>query len=402
MGQHASLWTQVVARLDGYVPATSFDGYRRAGASVYELMDRVDQRRDELAVRKISPWDADRATQYEFALAWNAYVLQLLGDKLVEVGSVAEPQTQGYLRPITAHQAAAFYDQVEGWVSRANQAAGSASYKPDVQLPAVLPRWIEATPCPRAHLRAMMSVLDAIGRRAQVAAAALGGDDVPAQWRQAQEAVRRCLADADSAAEYAHELWDRDPPETLHAEIQRNATKALDGYYALGQMLALPDVAESYQIEVPRTAAPAPVTRLPGPGDPGFNPWCLTDPLARADLQRDAEAGRAIAALWDADPDPRATLDIEAEIEAALDRADIAPAGFGHYYRCPWGRIYEAMRPTVIGGKYLHQLEKFVLDVSAEDPAGEGAFQREILVGKFHPVDPTQRGDPARSAQAAE
>lgn len=401
MGQHVGLWTRIVARLDGDVPAKSFDGYRRAGASVYDLMDRVEQRRKDLTARKVGPWNADRTTQYEFAFAWNAYVLQSLGDKIIEAGSIAEPEAQGYLRPVTAHQVAAFYDQVEGWVSRANQAANNPTYKADVHLPAVLPNWVEVDPCPRAHLRAMMSALDAIRGRAEVANAAFGAEDAPAEWRQAQGAVRQCLANANSAADYAHQLWDRDPPENLHAEIQRNAKKALDGYYALGQMLAMPDLAERYQMDVPQAAASARVPRLPGPGEPGFDPWCLTDPLTRSQWQRDAEGERAVIALWSSDPDPRATLDLHAEVEAALDRGDVAPAGLGHYYRCPWAPIYETMRPVVISGKYLHQLEKFVLDVSAEDLAKGGTFRREILVGKFHPTDKAGGHDPARSGQAA-
>jgi hypothetical protein len=385
MGKHVGLWTRIVARLEGDVSANSFDGYRRAGASVYELIDRVEQRRNELTVRKIGPWEADRATQYEFAFAWNAYVLQALGDKFVEAGSVAEGEAHGYLPAVTAQQVAAFYDQVESWVSRANQAASNPSYKADVHLPAMLPHWEQVDPCPRAHVRAMIWAVDAVRGRAEVAKAAVGGDAAPTEWRRAQDAVGQCLAAANSAADYAHLLWDRDPPETLLAEIQRNAKNALDGYYALGQMLAMPDLAERFQMDVPQTAAPVPTRRLPGPGESGFDPWCLTDPLTRPQWQRDADAERALMALWSSDPDPRATLDLHAEIEAALDRGDVAPV-LGHYHCCPWAPVYEAMRPVVIGDKYLHQLEKFVLDVSAEDLAKGGTFRREILVGKFHPI----------------
>lgn len=45
------------------------------------------------------------------------------------------------------------------------------------------------------------------------------------------------------------------------------------------------------------------------------------------------------------DPDPAATLTIQAEIDAALAAGDIVSTTnngrtLGHYYCCPWGALY--------------------------------------------------------------
>jgi len=162
MSQGAGLWTPIVAGLHGEVSAETLEGYRRAGSSVYDLLDRVQRRRDEAKVAGCSPWQADRGLQFQIAFAWNAFVLQTLGDEFIRADYAADSSTVGFLPRVTAEQVAAFYHQVEPWVSRANQAASNPGYEPDVHLPAELPPWVEVEPCPRAHLAAMMAALRSI------------------------------------------------------------------------------------------------------------------------------------------------------------------------------------------------------------------------------------------------
>jgi hypothetical protein len=62
-----------------------------------------------------------------------------------------------------------FYGQVEGWLSRANEAVSNPAYWLDVQVPAELPEWVEAEPCPREHLQAMLAACRRLRRHADVA-----------------------------------------------------------------------------------------------------------------------------------------------------------------------------------------------------------------------------------------
>jgi hypothetical protein len=242
MSQGAGVWTRIVAGLHGEVAAETLEGYRRAGASVYDLLDRVQRRREEAKVGGKSPWEADRGLRFQIAFAWNAFVLQTLGDQLIEADYAADSSTVGFLPRVTAEQVAALYHQVEPWVSRANQAASNPGYEPDVHLPAELPHWVEVEPCPRAHLTAMMAAVRSIRGRALIAVGAFQEDQVPKEHLGRVGLVRQRIADADTAADYALQLWAGDPLRRLHEEVEQRIKTALEGYYVAGQMLAVPEL----------------------------------------------------------------------------------------------------------------------------------------------------------------
>lgn len=119
----------------------------------------------------------------------------------------------------------------------------------------------------------------------------------------------------------------------------------------------------------------------------------MTDPSTRERGKRDPEAREAIEALWALDPDPGRTRVIQAEIDAARARGDIAystdrsGARVGHYYCCPWAPVYVVKRPVRIGGRSLRPQLEFTYDVSAKQVTGGGELRREILVAVFQPTD---------------
>jgi len=131
--------------------------------------------------------------------------------------------------------------------------------------------------------------------------------------------LRALLASADNAAAYAARLYgDGDVSQELHERIEQSVKEALGAYYLAGQLSAMPEL-------VGRHPVPASVTgagqRLAAPGEPGFDPWCLTDPRSRANWKRDDQARDAIDLLWQADPDPSATLDLQARSTRRCARA---------------------------------------------------------------------------------
>lgn len=372
---------RLMARLHGEVPADVLESYRRAGSEVYDLLDQIETRRAE-GVLGGDAWSVDDATQAAFVATWCAFALQVLGDALLEADYESDPGSVGYVPPITAQQALAFYSQVPSWLARACQAQASPSYRLDVALPAPLPRWVQVEPCPRAHLAAMRAGLDQLRRHATAGMVGFHVDQADDDRRRAHDRVHEVLADAEAAAGYADRLWAPTVPKDIHEAIERQAKHAVERFYELGQLMAMPQLTAS--------AAPSPTTptlsRLPGPGEAGFDPWCLTDPASRDQWRRDAKARQAIETLWAADPNPAATLAIQAEIDAAVTRGDIGPGGVGHFFCCPWSPIYEARRPVTIAGRPLQPIEQFTFDVSAEEMAEGGPFRREIVVGQFHPT----------------
>ncbi len=380
-------WTRLRAVWRGEVSADALEAYRRAGSTVYDLLDRAERRRGELAVQGKGPWTADQGTQAFFALTWNAYALQLLGDAFLEADYEADPATIGFVPPVTAEQAVRLYAQVPDWLARASQAEGDPSYRLDVALPAEMPPWHQVEPCPRAHLAAMREAASTLRRHAEAARADFQAEPPPSDGARATTRVAQLFADVAARADYSERLWAPTLPQAVHEDLETQLKLAIEGYYQLGQLMAMPALAD-------RPAAPPPgqVRRLPGPGEVGFDPWCLTDPDIREGWSRERLAQQAIDHLWRVDPDPRQTLASQAEINAAQARGDVAyaqstgGARLGHYFCCPWGAIYVVRRPLVLGGRPMRVLEQFAYDVSGEEMEEGGPFVRRIVVGDFRPT----------------
>lgn len=384
---------RLFARLQGEVPATELEAYRRAGSEVYALVDDLEGDRADWKLRDLDAWSVPEATQAALLCAWNAFALQVLGDRLLEADYESEPSTVGYLERVTAEQASAFYSQVPAWLSRARQALASSSFRLDVHVPAALPSWSAVEPCPRPHLDAMRSALDQLRLHTSAAMAGFHLNLDDDERRRAHDRVHEVLAEAEAAASYADRLWAPAVPASVHEAIERHAKLAVERFYEAGQLLAMPVLALEPRSE------PAAVSgrQIPAPGRQGFDPWCLTDPDTRSRWQADPGAREAIDYLWANDPDPERTLAIEADIEAAAERGDIERlAAVGPYYCCPWAPIWVVKRPVTLGARRLGALEQFTYDVTAEEMPEGGPFVRRILVGQFRPTDETDYCIPGR------
>ncbi len=407
MPDRPSLLRRVRAALEGQVPAETLQAYRRAGLGVYKLLEAAEAQRLAARIEGQDPWTIPPATQAELVCAWNAFALQTLGDQLLAAEERISESTRGYVSRVTAEQALAFYHPVEGWLRRAAQARSTPTYRLDVPLPAALPPWRPVEPCPPAHFEGMLAANGALRKHAEVAVAAFETLNLPPEHEPTRQWLRQLLAEATAAADYAASLWASNPPRTLHQQVERQAQEAIALFFRLGQLLAMPALAEpperpafpgaAFVAMPPPWDLPALVeptsTPLPArPAAPDDDPWCLTDPGARPLLAQDPAACRAIATLWTQDPDPARTRAIQAQIDAAVARGDVAyardPAGarLGPYYCCPWAPIYVVQRPVTLGGQPLRTFDRFTFDVSAEDTAAGGGFRRRILVGAFQPA----------------
>jgi hypothetical protein len=235
------LWTRLVAAPHGEIPAATLEAYRHAGAGAYELLERAELRRAELTIEHADAWSTDPATKAFLLCTWNAFTLQLLGDELLAADYRVNPATVGFVPPVTAQQALAFYAQVEGWLSRANQAASNPAYRLDVQVPAELPEWVEVEPCPREHLQAMLGACRRLRRHTEVAFGEMektAGADQGAALGQ----LRQCLAVMNTAADYADRMYQPDAGQEQHERAEDSVHRAIEAAYLLGQLLAMPEL----------------------------------------------------------------------------------------------------------------------------------------------------------------
>jgi hypothetical protein len=408
MAENPSVWGRMFARLQGEVSAETLEAYRRASLPVFELMDQVEARRLACATDGLNPWTIPPATRAEFLCAWNAFVLQTLGNDILEADYAEYPATAGYVPPVTADQVMAYFSQVEGWLDRAYQAQANPDYQLDVDVPAELPPWSEVEPCPESHLRGLLQAMRAVGEHAAAAMVILPekAPEGPEQQKQLNR-IRQLYASAQSKARYAAELHGADPPPDVQERVEPYAQAAIQMFYELGQLIADPSLAGGVaappedappqdppaesggeRVEVKRTRK-ARGSAPPLPRQPGFDLWRLSDPAARDRLKSDRKAVKAIRQMWNLDPDPARTLAIQAEIDAALERGDVAYAiagvdRVGHWFRCPWGPVYVAHRPVTLGGVKLGSLQQFVFEVSAAGVNHGTGFTRRILPDTFH------------------
>jgi hypothetical protein len=378
------------AALHGEVSAATLEAYRSAGAAVYGVMTDVD------AARKLDGAAATAGERSRRVAVWNALVPQLLAEALLDADYRADPHTVGFVPPVTADQAGRLFALVEPWLAQAQRAQADPGLDlcAQVALPARLPAWVEVEPCPPTHLTAMIA---ASGRIAEYAEAALADATADPALAKRLPTLRQLWAEADTAARYAQALLRPGASQELHQAIEDKLHRALELWFLLGQLAADPRLTE-HPVGGREQVVLADPAALPD--GPRFTPWCLTDPASRSRWQADPRAVRAIELLWAYDPDPAATLTIQAEIDAALAAGAIATSThrggrhLGHYYCCPWGALYEVRRPVRIARIPLHAMEQFVFDVSAEEMAEGGAFVRRIVRGPFHTTDEVDYCDP--------
>jgi hypothetical protein len=373
--------TKLLAKVKGEVSAAELEALRGAGSRIYDSFTAVEAERKQLAAAGIDLWQPGSLdSRPRLATWWRAFACQQLGEAFLDADYGADPRTAGYVPPVTAEQVEALFTEVEVLLHDVRHAESDPSWTP-AGLPSRLPQWVDVDPCPRAHLEAMFKACEVMVEHAEFAVAdleALGAGRHPAEYQRLQTE----LADAKADASYAADLHAGMPAQVsqnLHERIERTIKRAIENAYRIGQLAAMP--------QLMGVLPPAGIRRLPRPGEDGFDMWCLTDPRSRAGWRNDPAAVRAIEMLWKSDPDPGATLGIQAQIDAAVERGDLSRTSGGHYFCCPWSAVYQVVNPVTIGGKRLRRGKTLTFDVSAEEMAEGGPFTRDILSGDFRPTD---------------
>lgn len=399
-----TMWGRLVATMKGEVNTKTLEAYRRAGHNVYDLIVSSERRRDDARLEGKTPWNDDPAHKIQALCTWNAFVLQTLGDTFLDADYTHDPLTRGYVPPITARQTQSFYSAVEGWLSRARQAESNPNYKLDMPVPAKLPEWQEEDRCPYPHLIAMVSALDTIHTHAGAGLAVFEGSGTPTEKEKQLLKLRQLMAEAKSKADYAKGLMGPSVSQELHENIERTAQVAIDAFFTLGQMLAMPELVDQVEAgylagDASRGAPSGGLSVNARPGE-GFDPWCMTDPAQRARLKNDREAVRAINDMWRYDPDPKSTLDIQRQIDGAFERGDIdyakKPNGsrIGHFQCTPYAPIFVVRRAIRIFGERLVPGQEFTIEIAADGVNLGRPFDREVVVGPFGPAAGLDYCDP--------
>lgn len=387
------VWARVRAFTCGERDAQTLYAYRQAGTQIHPLLDAAERRRFDLTLSGTSPFAVKRHMGLELACAWNAFALQTLGDKMLEADEAADPGTAGFVPPVTFDQVQGYYEQVQRWLGFASQAAYDPQFDlPPTTLPATLPGWSPVEPCPRPHLDAMIAALGALRLHAEAAMHTLEQAtpeaDVPVLAR-----LRGQFAGALSKANYVVSMYRPDASLELHEQIEEKAKTAIEDLYRVGQLISYPALMQGRRGSAsPKGAGHRGEEALSPtalPGEPGFDPWAMTDPDSVATLKRDPNATRVIHEMWSLDPDPAASVALWDEIRRAALTGSVGLARHaggrkvGFYFCTPYAPIYETKRPIVLGGTALAKGQQFAFERAAEGVRLGYPYKLEIVTEKF-------------------
>jgi hypothetical protein len=382
---------RTVRPLQGELPLRTFEAYRSAGSLVRRELDDAERVRLELLRSRTAPRRFPSAAVGRLVAVWNAYVLQTVGEHLLDA---VEHRSFGTVRAGATERILAFLGPVDGWMSQACHAATDVSYRvgEHVRLPAEPPEWRDQTHGPYPLSTAMATALEVVHARGGSVLA----DYIRSPVMRAEDVTRLRWIRDRAAAAIAYADIPGDDDWSWPASTALHLWYALRLLFLFGQAAAMPALLDAKDSETVASL----VANVPSEIDV----WSLTEPHQRGMLRSLRPARAAIQRLWAADPDPMATVRMQAQIDAALRTGAILFATdrtgvrLGSFHRCPWPAVYEVRRPVTIGGTHLLPMQHFTFDVLGE-AYGEwqAPYARRIVVSVFVPAD---SGDQGRLAPA--
>jgi hypothetical protein len=412
--------------------------FLRAGNSVYDAIDAAEARRAELRDNGVDPWAYPAASAAALLCAWNAMVLQTLGESLSGGGAYAA--MPALTRPVF-DQAWRVLSQVAGWMACAQRALIDPNYRLDgTPLPAELPGWTDEL-APPGYLRGLIEAADSISARCDVAVAAFTATAANRHEHAADVAkVTGLVAQARAVGDYGRSMVGPNADDRLRGEVQGRLHQALSLWFHLGQLLAIPVAPTPAEAPPPAAAKPGLVDALADFGkaallnaqsrqyeelfDPvvhsgrafalsnlarahtmerlgpafalmmpdtdqlptsfvpaAFDIYCLTEPSRRATVAADEDLLASLATLWKCDPAPHLTTALAQQLGVAVANQSLriatGPDGVALALgSCPWPPIYDVLGPTVIGGTQLRVGTQVAVRIGFD---ATGVFQRHVV-----------------------
>jgi hypothetical protein len=226
----AGFLTWLRSTLRGEVSAAALVVRRGAGTAAYSLADEAGGADGD-----------DRGTRLFKVCAWNAFALQTIADKMIETDAANDPATAGYVPESTLRYASECLDGVPDWIRLARVVQSD----PDARvgnLPARLPQWRTSESTRLGELRALRAAYEAL--EARVASEIQALEAATAGNRGALTDIKRTRAEMESAADYAYAMSLPGVGPVDRGEARWRLLSALEKVFALGQLVALPTLAE--------------------------------------------------------------------------------------------------------------------------------------------------------------
>lgn len=366
-----------VARARGYLSIEALEKHRWAGAGAYALLG-------ELEATHPSPWTCPPPGQIYRLCVWNAFALQTLGDQMLAADERLEPTSPGLVPPQTHALILKFYQGSAEWLAAASQA--KQGRYPEGELPARLPAWEGATRYPRVFLDALLEATQALRLHVEACWGDFEQHPLPKDKAHLLERLRQKRTRAQTKLDYTLRLFSPSG-SSVHPTTVQHLRLAINGYFRLGQFLAMPGLLSGYQRPEVQDVGKVEIRErllLEEPAPPPPMPWRMIDPKARPRLEQDLVVRAALRDMWQADPDPQTTQVMFEQIQEALQRGFIAyalsPDGqpLGPHRSPPFAAVYVALMPLKLWGQRLQAGQLFSFETYR--PSRGGTFRRALVI----------------------
>ena len=231
----STLLRWVRSTLRGEASAADLSARLRGGSIAYSLAEEAEAATGD-----------ERGVQLFRLCAWNAFALQTIAGRLIEVDAQRDPGTAGYVPRSTLRFASDCVDEVPRWIRNARVLQGDPTARIAAELPARLPKWHLEAPTTLGELECLRAVYDALAPRVESGVEAYVGPP------RISADLRRTRAEMSNAADFVEAVLRPGLGPADRGEVRWRLLDALGRVYLLGQLLAVPTLCEAARVEQER------------------------------------------------------------------------------------------------------------------------------------------------------
>lgn len=377
MNNRKSLLSAVFAWLHNEVDASPLEAYQRVGSIVFERLIAGQLLYQELIAQGLDRWTIPVHYQLQQLCLWNAFVLQTLGDQLLQTDYRFKPLTIGYVPALVGKQTQYFYQPVETWLNKAQQAQINPLYDTNsinTELPSLLPTWLSLNEIfpKEKDSKSRLYYLEGLLAAAKTIVLALDQRMSDVQFDEKHIAdthkFQQLHHQINHSLEYTIQLWGEQLTISLMPTVEQNLRRIVLQSYLLGQSLAMPSLVD--KISSRAIQANQPLHNAATHQHNTLDIWCLTAASAKQQKISRLSEQQLLKNMWQQDQNQRYTLAIYQFLQQALAKGDIAYAQHQNsdfFNQCPWSPIFISQHPIVIAGDPLRANQLFTYVCNVDD-----------------------------------
>jgi hypothetical protein len=268
----------------GAVNDATIQGYLRAASQIENVWQQVDDKVDELIWQGLPPWEAHSRMGYALAFVRACRMNVIFVQEFLKAETATDTANAGYLPKVTYDQALALCEHIEPTIEEAIKASSNAHYiLPPSTLPLKLGPHIASTyqSLPLSHLqgaiRAAQEMKDwtagllAKYELALHAAKLALPQEVSAHLEQMKNELELGDFHLRTGVDMVGQISQGRVAEALHQKAEGFLWEAMESFYNVSQMIAMPDLRPHPAQHVSGRQNPAParsVQTLPTPPEP--------------------------------------------------------------------------------------------------------------------------------------